>query len=286
MKIKNILAMMLSVVIITASMMTHCFAIEGSAKDPTMPYIKATVDEQNGTITLSTVNFPENVYGFQVRFWYSGITFESMEEATIPAGWELYAGSEFGTKSALIIDSTDFENSIGDQDILVMHFSDLDKLESFLLYDAKVVTVDKDAVPEWKFEGVELSNFGIPNADIAVPEKPKPDPNITFEEPDYHNPPVYDNEEETADERYGAEDGDNIDIEFASATDTDFSFYNVKVGSTAPKDTGDSTAVANGASATKSTTNPTTKGVDTGVSGFFGILAVAGLSGIAVKRRK
>ena len=118
---------------------------------PEGAYIKATVDAAAGKVTLSTVNFPEEIYGLQYTLDFTGATYAGMEKGKLPSGWsETYPkDADIATGFTAALDC-DFSTVLADQDILVINFTDAADIE---------VAISGAKAVNGAFQGVEVASY-------------------------------------------------------------------------------------------------------------------------------
>ena len=151
---------------------------------PEGPYIKATVDAEAGTVTLSTVNFPEEIYGLQYTLDFTGATYAGMEKGKLPAGWsETYPkDADIATGFTAALDC-DFSTVLADQDILVINFTDAADIE---------VAISGAKAVNGAFQGVEVASYVecvvAEDTETEVPVEPETE--TETEEPTTEEPVV------------------------------------------------------------------------------------------------
>ena len=146
---------------------------------PEGAYIKATVDAAAGKVTLSTVNFPEEIYGLQYTLDFTGATYAGMEKGKLPAGWsETYPkDADIATGFTAALDC-DFSTVLADQDILVINFTDAADIE---------VAISGAKAVNGAFQGVEVASYveyvtvdeptdtDVPTTDVPTTDEPATD---------------------------------------------------------------------------------------------------------------
>ena len=139
---------------------------------PEGAYIKATVDAAAGKVTLSTVNFPEEIYGLQYTLDFTGATYAGMEKGKLPAGWsETYPkDADIATGFTAALDC-DFSTVLADQDILVINFTDAADIE---------VAISGAKAVNGAFQGVEVASYveyveAPVDTETEVPVEPETD---------------------------------------------------------------------------------------------------------------
>lgn len=266
MKTKKFLIIALSLIIAMSTVITNAFAFEVKVKDDTQPHIAIKIDEQNNTVTLSTVNFPEDIWGMQFTVRYAGSEILSLEECELPDDtWAFSHGKEISEHFVCIFDCL-FVEPLGDQDVLVINFKNVSDLEYFYVNDGKIVNGD--------FEGIYLSPSGYPEyiEDTIIDKSNNSNNN---EEPKDYN----------TDFDYNLTDGDLVFdgdlIDYCTDTEVEAESVTEDVENT---DTETATTVT---ATTTTTANPTTKDVNTGAGSFGAIFVACSLAGIiAGKKRK
>ena len=130
---------------------------------PEGAYIKATVDNEAGTVTLSTVDFPEGIYGLQFAINPVGGSFTEIEKGKLPAGWSETYPTDITDGFTAVYDC-DFSTALGDQDILVIKFAPNTDL-TVEISGGKAVNAD--------FQGVDVASQVVkaePKADTDTDE--------------------------------------------------------------------------------------------------------------------